>query len=372
MAINTAFCFLLLSGFASAINYQLGITSLFSGNEIGNILARRLYPKMIAVLIFTGYLGVRLIRNGYISTEFGIVISTTVFLLISLYLIHDTLVKLNSLDQKRSVAELETRLLNKNLEDIVEQRTLALEESNKGLQQVKTELELLTDKLSHQNKQLISFAHITSHNLRSPVSNLNLLMHFYNESTTAEDKQELWKNFETVIGHLNTTLNDLLETLRIQEDTAKEREVLNFEEVLRSTTDILMGQIKESAAVIRADFSKAPTLLYPKVYLESIMLNLISNTLKYRSPDRIPEINISTDGSGDEIILRVSDNGLGIDLKRHGSSLFGLRKTFHRHQEAIGLGLFITKTQVEAMGGKIFAESVVDKGTTFIVEFNKK
>jgi PAS domain S-box-containing protein len=489
MAVNTGLGFFILSVSASTINYQLGLTSLFTGGEIGNIVARRLFPRMAVILIVTGYISIQLQRESYISTEFGVVITTIVFLVIGLLLINDTLTEMNRLDMKRTEAENETLLLNKNLESIVHQRTLALENSNTRFQKIlnvnpigiaisnletgeyadvnpaltqllgytddeiigrtsaelsiispeyrvtmvesistrgyirgedvvlmdkngvskhcilsaelleteqgrylmsfvyditnrklmedtlydaKSSLEVLTDKLSNQNKQLLSFAHIISHNLRSPVSNLNLLVHFYKESTTPEDKDDLWGNFETVIGHLNTTLDDLLETLKIQEDTGKERELLYFEQTFNPIKDMLIGQIIESHAVIKTDFTNAAQVNYPKMYLESILLNLISNALKYRSPERPPVIIIKTDIINGETVLTVSDNGLGIDLKRHGKKLFGMRKTFHRHAEAKGLGLFLTKTQIEAMGGEITAESTVDVGSTFKVTFNKK
>lgn len=246
-----------------------------------------------------------------------------------------------------------------------------LKQTENNLQEAKNNLQVLTDQLTNQNKQLISFAHIISHNLRSPVGNLNLLMQFYKESTTQENKDDLWKNFETVIGHLNITLDDLLETLCIQEDTSKERELLSFEKVFEASKEILIGNIIQSGAIINTNFTAVPKVSYPKIYLESIMLNLVSNAIKYRSPLRVPVINISTQNINGQIVLTVQDNGMGINLQRHGKSLFGLRKTFHRHAEAKGLGLFITKTQVDAMGGEIQVDSIVDGGTTFKIIFNK-
>ena len=488
MALNTGVAFLSLSMVASIINYNLGFTRFFTGNGIGNIMARRLFPGMVVTLVVVGYFSIELQRNNYITPEFGVVLSTVTFLLIGLFLILGTLIEMNRIDLKRTEAVNESLQLNKNLEETVLQRTRELKHSNEkfikmfisnptcivitrldtgeyadanpaliemlgyareelightslelsvvtpayrqymvdnmndkgfmrnedgvfkdknnndkhcivsaelfedgdqkymmsfiyditerkiienNLQDTKKSLEILTDKLTNQNKQLLSFAHIISHNLRAPVSNLNLLVHFYKESTTQEEKDELWGNFETVIGHLNSTLDELLETLKIQEDIAKEREALSFEKTFNGIKEILIGQIKQSKAVITTDFSKAREIVYPKIYLESIMLNLISNALKYKSPERIPEITIISDNVAGEAILTVKDNGLGIDMARHSDNLFGLRKTFHRHAEAKGVGLFLTKTQVETMGGEISAESVVNEGSVFKIIFNK-
>ena len=123
--------------------------------------------------------------------------------------------------------------------------------------------------------------------------------------------------------------------------------------------------------IITSDFSKIPTIQYHKTYLESIFLNLITNAIKYRSPERDPVIHLKTDIINDRIRLSFTDNGLGIDLGKHGHKLFGLNKTFHRHPDAKGVGLYLTKIQVETMGGHIYAESEVGKGTVFTIIFNK-
>jgi len=113
-----------------------------------------------------------------------------------------------------------------------------------------------------------------------------------------------------------------------------------------------------------------PEIEYHKTYLESIFLNLVTNAIKYRSPDRNPEIHIETEIVNDKIKLTIRDNGLGIDLVRHGHKLFGLNKTFHRHPDAKGVGLYLTKIQIETMGGSIYATSEVNKGTVFTIIFN--
>jgi len=236
----------------------------------------------------------------------------------------------------------------------------------------RTEQEILSFQLQQKNQQLLNFAHITSHNLRSPVSNLNSLLWLYKESQTEEEKALLFEKFETVIHNLSETLNELVDALKIQEDTGKKRESLLFEEAFKKVKDSMAGKIMETEAVVSYNFIKAPAIEYPRLYLESILQNLLSNSLKYRSPLRTPVIYAETLFDDGVLILKFKDNGLGIDLNRHIDKLFGLNKTFHRHEEAKGVGLFITKTQVEAMGGSITAISEVDKGSTFIVYFNKK
>jgi signal transduction histidine kinase len=131
----------------------------------------------------------------------------------------------------------------------------------------------------------------------------------------------------------------------------------------------LEGELIQSEATVTFDFNQVPTIGYSKTYLESIFQNLLTNAVKYRSPDRKPEIHVSSDIVDGKTELRVRDNGLGIDLQKFGHKLFGLHKTFHENKEARGVGLFLTKTQIEAMGGTVIAESEVNKGTTFIIRF---
>lgn len=237
------------------------------------------------------------------------------------------------------------------------------------LKKAKKELEINAEKLQDQNERLLNFAHIASHNLRSPVSNLNSLLYFYKESTSIEDKELLFTKFEKVLNHLTETLSELIESIKIQGAKGLNKENVSFVEVYEKASEILAGQIMETKAKVSFEFSKAPLIYHHKAYLDSIILNLFSNAIKYRSPDRIPEIQFETNIINNKVILLVKDNGLGLDLKKHGSKLFGLHKTFHRNPEAKGFGLFMSKAQVEAMGGRITVESEVDKGSIFKIEF---
>ncbi|MRI02367.1 PAS domain-containing protein [Kriegella sp. EG-1] len=249
--------------------------------------------------------------------------------------------------------------------DITEQK----EAENKILE-TNNRLEKITTELMARNRQLADFNQITSHNLRGPVSNLSSLLELHNESTDEDLKALLFSKFGVVIDHLTLTLNTLIDSLKIKNNENLVKLELSFEDTLVKTKEILVADILKTEAIIKSDFTITPTIMYNEIYLESIFLNLISNAIKYKSPDRKPEITISTMYKNGKTLLTIQDNGLGIDLERHGDKLFGLNKVFHRHPEALGIGLFLTKAQIEAMGGSIYAKSEVNKGTTFFVTLN--
>lgn len=242
--------------------------------------------------------------------------------------------------------------------------------SQTQLRKAKEELELLADKLTGQNKQLQNFAHITAHNLRSPASNLLSLLELYHTSNSEADKKVIFGHFETVANHLTNTLNDLMQALKIR-DSHQVFEKVNLPETVNKISEILKGEILSSGALIKTDFDAFDTIDYNKNYMESIIQNLVSNSIKYKQPDRQPEIEITSRVKDNLSIIEFKDNGMGIDLQQHGNKIFGLHKTFHRHKDAKGLGLFIVKNQIDAMGGEILVESRVNHGTTFYIYLKK-
>ncbi len=234
------------------------------------------------------------------------------------------------------------------------------------------EQKALTKKLQIQNKQLADFAQITSHNLRAPISNLSSLLSMHQTLKDQTQKEGLFQKFQTVIHHLSDTLNDLVDSLKITQNPEVKRVEIQFEQTATKICEMLAGEIIESGAVIEFQFDGAPTVCYNRPYLESIILNLVSNSLKYRSEKRIPKIQLkSWKTENGEVHLSVTDNGLGIDMKRQERKLFGLHKTFHRNKDSKGVGLFMTRAQVMAQGGEIKATSIVNEGSTFTVTFNK-
>ncbi|AZQ44949.1 sensor histidine kinase [Nonlabens ponticola] len=223
--------------------------------------------------------------------------------------------------------------------------------------------------LEQANKQLSEFAQITAHNLRSPIGNLTFLSNFYKNAESDEEKTELFEKFDIVIGHLSETIDVLIDSIKIKAHTNVEFETLSFEKTLDHTMQLLYADLKRTNATVKADFSKAPTITYHKIYLDSIFLNLMTNSIKYRSQKRELIIVVRTVYHKDQTVMYFTDNGQGIDLDRQGDKIFNLGKTFHRNADAKGIGLFMTRNQIQALGGSIDVTSKPDEGTTFIATF---
>lgn len=255
----------------------------------------------------------------------------------------------------------ELEKLNAQLDKKVIQRTLHLEEANKTIGKNIVAL-------THQKKQLEDFCNIISHNLRAPLVNISMLVEMVAENTTNEDNIIFLEKLDKAAKNLNETFNELVESIQITQDTEIPHEEIELESFTNGIIDSLQGEINKTQTIIEMDFSQAPKLCYPVNYMRSILQNLISNSLKYSSPERRPIIKINSKIKNDSVIISISDNGLGLDLNKHSKNLFKIRKVFHDHPAAKGFGLFITKSQVTALGGKIWVESEPDVGSTFHVE----
>ena len=234
-----------------------------------------------------------------------------------------------------------------------------------------TERKKNTETINEQNVRLLNFAHIISHNLRSHSGNIHMLTSLVLEENDDVEKKKMMEMLKTNAGNLLETLDNLNEVVKIHDNGMANMAELNLSQQVYRTLDILSGSIKKTCATVSVDMDKNLNIVYNPAYLESILVNLLSNSLKYSDPERCPAIIITADDRPDAVYLSVADNGLGIDLKLHGHKLYGMYKTFHRHEDARGMGLFLVKNHVEAMGGKINVESEPGKGCTFTIEIKR-
>jgi PAS domain S-box-containing protein len=243
----------------------------------------------------------------------------------------------------------------------------------------------LSDKLIEtQNKKLVSiafdlqrkisqleeFAHVVSHNLKSPINNIIALIEFHEQTSDEDERSELFKLIKIASGHIQSTIREVSDVLVIQQNKNVAKRRVYFEEVFQKTITMLHAKVQETKAEISYHFD-VKHMEYPGIYMESIFLNLMSNAIKYAKPSCKPIIEFSTYTKDDEVFLQCRDNGLGIDLSLYGDHIFKMHRTFHRHPDGQGMGLFIIKNQVEAMKGTISVQSTVNSGSTFIINFGR-
>jgi light-regulated signal transduction histidine kinase (bacteriophytochrome) len=230
----------------------------------------------------------------------------------------------------------------------------------------------LVKQLSLQNTQLVDFCNIVSHNLRAPLVNMSMLVQFIDETDDMEEQKQLIARLNPVVENLHNTFNELVESIQIKQDLEIRSEQIKLVDCTKKILEGLEVEIGKSGAKIDLLFDQAPVVFYPTKYMSSILHNIISNALKYQSPKRKPVIKVESRKVDDKIILSVTDNGLGIDMNKHKDNIFKIGKVFHRHPNAKGFGLFMTKTQVEAMDGQLWVESKPDEGSTFFIEFKNQ
>ncbi len=253
--------------------------------------------------------------------------------------------------------------VNNELEERVEQRTEELLRKN-------LELEAKNMELKKINSDLDNFVYAASHDLKGPMANLEGLINLLSRKVKGkipEDDSQLFSLINHSISKFNRTLKDLTEITKVQKGLEEERETVAFSQVVADIRSDLSKIISESGAAITEQYT-APDVLYAPKNVRSILYNLLTNGIKYASPERLPCIEIKTHWEENEVVLSVSDNGLGISTEQL-PKLFGMFKRLHTHVEGSGIGLYIVKRIVENNGGRIEVRSELARGTVFIIRF---
>ncbi|TQE73910.1 PAS domain-containing sensor histidine kinase [Leptospira noguchii] len=230
-------------------------------------------------------------------------------------------------------------------------------------------LQRTLDLLNNQNERLLNFAHIVSHNLRSHSGNISMLLKILQESKNESEKEKMIQYIAKASDSLMDTVWNLNEVVSIQTNKNLQNAEISLRDYIEKAAQTIGGEIQKYQVQIHNLVSDSIRVRCNVSYMESILLNFLTNAVKYRHPDRIPEITLNAKYEENRLVLSITDNGLGIDMKKYGDKLFGMYKTFHNNKDAKGIGLFITKNQVEAMGGKIEVESRLNNGTTFKIIF---
>lgn len=229
------------------------------------------------------------------------------------------------------------------------------------------ELKQSFEVVSEQNKRLLNFSYIVSHNLRSHTSNIQSISSFLEIAATQKERDDMIDLLKQVSHSLNETMSNLNEVVSIRTNINLTVEPLNLHDYIENAKVVLSKQMQSKFAKVQNLVAPGIEVIYNAAYLESILLNFISNAVRYSHPDRKPIIKISYNEK--DKTLTIADNGIGIDMEKNGSKLFGMYKTFNNNPDSKGIGLFITKNQIDAMGGRIETESELGVGTTFTIYF---
>ncbi len=255
--------------------------------------------------------------------------------------------------------------------DIQDQKdhTEKIDKAKMDLSKLNSELNTTNEQLTRTNNDLDTFVYTASHDLKSPILNIEGLVNtlekkLRKDGTLHQDNQKIINMINLSVNRFKSTIKDLTEIVKVQKAFEEGPSVLSFEECIIEVQEGIQDLIEKHNATIHLDIHNHPEINISDKNLKSVLYNLLSNAIKYRSPDRAPEIFIRTEKHGDYILLTVKDNGLGISTADK-SKIFEMFKRLHSHVEGTGIGLYIVKRIIENQGGKIEVESTLGEGTLF-------
>lgn len=260
--------------------------------------------------------------------------------------------------------------LRKN-ESVVKNQKALLEKSNsilaKEVESKTNELRQSNEELVKHNNELQQFSNTLSHNLRGPVANLLGLSLLFKMDNSEENRANVADHIFKSAEALDGVIKDLNKVVELRNNLFQIKEKIDIKKEIDDIWLVLENSVLQSRGNLILDIQD-PLIYGVRSYFHSIMYNLISNAIKYRHQDRECIIRIKTIEKENHCLITIQDNGLGIDTQKHGNKLFGMYKRFHDHLEGKGLGLFLTKQQVEAMKGSISVESEPNIGARFTLK----
>lgn len=229
---------------------------------------------------------------------------------------------------------------------------------------------LLLTNLAKTNKELKQLAYTTTHDLRSPVNSLLAAFNMI-EALKVDDNElvELLAVLKKSTENLRSTLNNYVDILIQKKSLNVEAGQVSLTESLTAVQRALRSLIIDTKTEIIADFERADTVNFNKGYLDSIFLNLISNSIKYAKPNTYPKISLYSEKVDGIVTLIIKDDGLGFDMEKVKHRIFGFNQTFHDHKDSKGIGLYLVYNHLASLGGHIDIDSRINEGTTFTIKF---
>jgi PAS domain S-box-containing protein len=227
--------------------------------------------------------------------------------------------------------------------------------------------------LTRVNVDLDNFIYTASHDLKAPISNIEglldaLLVELPTDTVQSEPVQPILHLMQDSVNRFKRTIEQLTDVSKLQKEHGRPTASVDVATVVHDVRLDLDPLIQSTGGQLTVDVAAEPNVLFSEKNLRSVVFNLLSNGLKYRSPDRPPHIALRTWSEGEYTVLEVEDNGLGLDANSK-RRLFGMFQRFHDHVEGSGIGLYMVKKMVENAGGRISVRSELGVGTAFLVYF---
>jgi PAS domain S-box-containing protein len=265
-----------------------------------------------------------------------------------------------------TIVDQEEQVLGMIITNLSEQKEL------ERITEMKDELSRKNDELIRINYDLDTFVYTASHDLKTPVLNIEglvtALAEALEEGSSPGEVNQIIQMIGGSVTHFKSTLLNLTEISKLQKNFTGLTEKINCKHIIQEVIAGFTGLISQSEAQVTLDICDQQELQFSKKNFQSIIYNLLSNALKYRAFDRKSKIHIAMELRGDFILLSVGDNGLGINLK-NSSKLFSMFERLHDHVEGSGVGLYIVKRIMDNAAGRIEVESEIDRGSTFKLYF---
>jgi PAS domain S-box-containing protein len=238
------------------------------------------------------------------------------------------------------------------------------------VKQVQEQLEAQNARLTRTNEDLDNFVYTASHDLKQPINNMAGIFEELTRTAYFRDPDavKLISYFERALAQIFGTIDDLSAIVRGQRQQQEvPAEPVALAPLVAEVINSLQDQVTQTGAAFELDFATCPVITFVRPNLQSLLFNLISNSLKYAAPGRPPRICLSCtpEAASGRPILTVQDNGVGIDMERFGPQLFQLFRRFHTHVDGTGMGLYLVNRIVQIHGGRLEVTSTVGEGTTF-------
>lgn len=271
--------------------------------------------------------------------------------------------------QKAEISEQNEQLSLAN--DLVATQKLALEQQNEELEMKVKEQTMdiakANEELRQHNNELTQFAYALSHNIKSPVSSFKGLLQLFDLKGLNQQNREIFGHMEKTIQGMEHVFSDLNKIIEMRQQTSPENDLVNLNIEIEHICSLLVDDFEKKKINLHVNDKIKRPIRSDKLKINSILYNLISNAIKYSSPDRKIEIDITLDIKGLSYCITVRDNGIGLELEEVKDKIFQLYRRFHDHVDGKGLGLYLVRLQAKSLGGFVEVDSQIDAFTEFRV-----